>query len=148
MPKSWRWIAPIAMAGGLIASGAIPAADASPAASTTITINATSPNYPGLRHRDHGKVDGFALVIYKLAPADTAVISGKVTTTVTTDMATLMAKPFGKSTYTAVGTPVSLTTLGVNTYRFSVKPTVATKYKVRVSGTDTGTSGPVPVYVS
>ena len=136
------------MAGGLIASGAIPAANASPAATTTVTINATSPNYPGLRARDHGKVDGFALVIYKLAPANTAVISGQVTTTATDDMATLMAKPFGKSTYTAVGTPVSLTTLGVNTYSFSVKPTMATQYKVQVSGTDNGTSKPVSVYVT
>lgn len=148
MPKSWRWIAPIAVAGGLIASGAIPAADASPAATTTVTINATSPNYPGLRARDHGKVDGFALVIYKLAPANTAIISGKVTTTATTDTATLMAKPFGTNNYTAVGTPVSLTTLGVNRYSFSVKPTVATKYKVQVSGTDNGTSSPATVYVS
>jgi hypothetical protein len=148
MPKSWRWIAPIAVAGGLIASGAIPAADASPAAATTsITINATSPNYPGLRARDHGKVDGFALVVYKQGAAATAVISGNVTTTATDDMATLMAKPFGKSTYTAVGTPVSLTTLGVNTYSFSVKPSLATKYKVQVSGTDNGTSTPVAVYV-
>lgn len=147
MPKSWRWIAPIAVAGGLITSGAIPAAEASPAASI-ITINATSPHYPGLTAKAHGKVDGFALVVYKLGAAATADISGTVTTTATNDMATLMAEPFGKETYTAVGTPVSLTTLGANTYSFSVKPSVATKYKVQVSGTDNATSSAVTVYVS
>jgi hypothetical protein len=151
MPKSWRWIAPIAVAGGLIASGTIPAAEASSAAVASISINATSPNYPGLRAKDHGKVDGFALVIYKTAGAGTATISGNVTeSTGATDTATLMAEPFGKTQYTAVGSPVSLTpgTNGVAPYSFLVTPSLRTHYKVRVQGTDSGTSTPVTVYVS
>jgi hypothetical protein len=148
MPKSWRWIAPIAVAGGLIASGTIPAAEASPAAAT-ITIKATSPNYPGLRAKDHGKVDGFAVTIYKLGSAATAVISGTVMTTATNDMATLMAEPFGKTTFTAVGSPLALSPVsGVASYSFSVRPSLATHYFVQLSGTDTESSGKVPVYVS
>jgi hypothetical protein len=148
MPKSWRWIAPIAVAGGLIASGTIPAAEASPAA-VTITINATSPNYPHLPAKDHGKVDGFAIVVYKHGAAGTAVINGTVTTTATNDTAALLAKPFGKKLYARVGSPVTLTPSGgVAPYSFSVTPSLATQYKVQVSGADSATSSPVPVYVT
>ena len=100
MSRVWRWIAPVAVAGGLAAGLiAVPAAEASPGANSIITINATSPNYPGLKAKDHGKVDGFALVIYHAGTAATAVISGTVTTTATNDTATLMAEPFGKKKY-------------------------------------------------
>jgi hypothetical protein len=151
MSKLARWIAPAALAGGLV-SGlfAVPAAQASSAAAT-ITIKATSPNFPGLTHKDHGLVDGHALVIYKIAGRDTATISGNVTeTTGATDTAALMAKPFGKTSYTAVGSPVSLTpgTNGVAPYSFLVTPSLATNYKVVVSGTDSVTSSPVTVYVT
>jgi len=147
MQKTWRWIAPIAVAGGLLVSGAIPAADASPAASI-ITISATSPNYPGLTAKDHDLVDGHAVVVYKLANANTATISGTVTTTATNDTAQLMAEPFGKKTYAPVGSPISLTTLGANPYSFSVTPTLATHYEVQVTGTDNATSSSVTVYVT
>jgi hypothetical protein len=149
MSRLARWIAPAALAGGLVAGlVAIPAAQAS-SATVPITISATSPNYPGLRAKDHGKVDGYALVIYKIAPADTATVSGTVTTTATNDTATLMAEPFGKKAYTAVGTPVSLTPVsGSAPYSFSVTPSLATHYKVVVTGTDSATSSVVTVYVS
>lgn len=148
MPKSWRWIAPIAVAAGLIVSGTIPMAEASPAVAS-ISINATSPNYPGLRAKDHGKVDGFAVVIYKLGSAAAAVIGGTVTTTATNDTATLMAKPFGKSTYMAVGSPVTLTPSGgAASYSFNVTPSLATNYFVQLGGTDTAASPTVAVYVS
>ena len=148
MSRVGRWIAPIAVAGGLIASGAVPAAVASPAA-TTITINATSPNYPHLPAKDHGKVDGFAIVVYKHGAAGRAVISGMVTTMASNDTATLMAKPFGKRTYTAVGSPVALSPVsGAASYSFSVTPSLATRYFVQLAGTDTGRSGTVPVYVT
>jgi hypothetical protein len=147
MSRLARWIAPAALAGGLVAGLiAIPAAQASPAASI-ITINATSPNYPHLPAKDHGKVDGHAVVVFKLAPANTATISGTVMTTAANDTATLMAEPFGKTTYTAAGS-VPLTTIGANPYSFSVTPSLATHYKVKVTGTDSATSSSVTVYVT
>jgi hypothetical protein len=151
MSRLARWIAPAALAGGLVAGlFAIPAAQASSAAS--ITINATSPHFPGLKAKDHGKVDGFALVIYKIATVNTATVNGNVTvsSSTATDTATLMAEPFGKTKYTAVGTPVSLTpgTNGVAPYSFFVTPSLRTHYEVQVSGTDSVTSTAVTVYVT
>jgi hypothetical protein len=152
MPRIWRWITPVAVAGGLVAGvPAIQAATASTAASSIITINATSPHYPGLRAKDHKLVDGYAIVIYKdtTKSANTGVVSGKVTTTATNDTATLLAEPFGAKAFSAVGTPISLTpTNGVASYSFNVTPSVATQYKVQLAGTDTPTSGVVTIYVS
>jgi hypothetical protein len=154
MSRIWRWITPVAVAGGLVAGiPAIPAATASTAASI-ITISATSPNYPGLQAKDHGKVDGFAIVIYKDTAnrpnsPNTGVVSGTVTTTAPNDTATLLAKPFGAKKFTDVGTPVTLAPVnGVASYSFNVKPSLATQYKVQLSGTDTATSGPATVYVT
>jgi hypothetical protein len=150
MSRIWRWITPVAVAGGLVAGvPAIPAATASTAASSIITINATSPNYPHLPTKDHGKVDGHAIVVYKAKKgANTGIVSGKVTTTAAGDTATLLAEPFGAKTYTQVGTPVTLSSAGVASYSFKVKPSLATHYKVDVAGTDKATSGVVTVYVT
>jgi hypothetical protein len=153
MSRIWRWIAPVAVAGGLVAGvPAIQAATASTAAAS-ITISATSPHYPGLPHKDHGLVDGHAVVIYKdtTKSANKAVVSGKVTTVSTAnDTATLLAKPFGATAYKATGTPVTLTpnSAGVARYSFNVTPSVATSYKVQLSGTDTFASPVVTVYVT
>jgi hypothetical protein len=146
MSKFWRVVAPVVAAGGLVAAGAMPAASASPAVSI-ITISATSPHYPGA---SHGKVDGYALVVFRTGGGlNTATISGTVATAATGDTATLMAKPFGKSAYAAVGTPISLTPVsGSAPYSFSVKPSVATSYEVQLAGTDTELSAAVTVYVT
>jgi hypothetical protein len=151
MSKIWRWITPVAVAGGLVAGvPAIPAATASTAATSIITINATSPHFPGLRAKDHGKVDGYAIVIYKATGGpNTATVSGKVTTTATDDTATLLAEPFGAKSFSAVGSPVALTpTDGVAGYSFNVTPSLATQYKVQLAGTDTAASGVATVYVT
>jgi hypothetical protein len=154
MSRIWRWITPVAVAGGLVAGmPAIPAATASTAASI-ITISATSPNYPRLKAKDHGKVDGFAVVTYKDTAnspnsPNTGVVSGTVTTMAANDRATLLAKPFGAKKYTKLGTPVTLAPVsGVASYSFNVTPSLATQYKVAVNGTDTATSGPASVYVT
>lgn len=147
MSKFWRVVAPVVAAGGLVAAGAVPAASASPAVSI-ITISATSPHYPGA---NHGKVDGFALVVFRTSAGslNTATISGTVATSNTGDTATLMAKPFGKSTYAAVGTAQNLTPAsGSAPYSFSVKPSVATSYEVQLAGADTELSTAVTVYVT
>ncbi|HUC22038.1 MAG TPA: hypothetical protein VMA73_04970, partial [Streptosporangiaceae bacterium] len=112
MSRIWRWITPVAVAGGLVAVlPAIPAASASTTTGGIITISATSPHYPGLKAKDHGLVDGHPIVIYKdtKKSANTAIVSGSVTTEATNDTATLLAEPFGAKSYTQVGTPVALT---------------------------------------
>jgi len=149
MSKLARWIAPAALAGGLVAGlMAVPAAQARSAAS--ITINATSPHYAG---NVNGEVDGHALVVYKAAKkANAATISGNVTPSATgaSDTAQLMAEPFGTTKYKAVGSPVTLTpgSNGVAPYSFTVKPSLATHYKVKVAGTDTAVSNAATVYVT
>ncbi len=147
MSRIWRWITPVAVAGGLVAGvPAIPAATASATATSIITINATSPNFPRLPAKDDGKVDGYAIVVYKGASgANTATVSGTVTTTATNDTATLLAESFGATKYKPVATE-ALTVSGTASYSFNVTPSLATNYKVQVTGTDTAVSSVVTVY--
>ncbi|HTX84104.1 MAG TPA: hypothetical protein VME44_18110 [Streptosporangiaceae bacterium] len=150
MSRLARWIAPAALAGGLVAGlVAIPAAQASSAASI-ISIKAISPSFPGLKAKDHGLVDGHALVIYKIATVNTAIVSGTVTTSATNDTAQLMAESFGKKTYSDVGSPQPLITVNSTTasFSFSVTPSLATHYEVQLAGTDTELSSAVTVYVT
>jgi hypothetical protein len=148
MSRIWRLAAPVAVAGGLIAAGVAPAAQASPAA-YGVTISATSPHYPGAVH---GKVVGYALVVYKTPTKNlnTAVISGNVTGASSGDTATLFAEPFGAKTFTATGTRVSLTGAASQAYAFNVQPSLATHYKVEVmTGTTVDAQSAVEtVYVS
>jgi hypothetical protein len=148
MSRFWRWIAPVAVAGGLIvASGAIPAEAASPAA-YGVTINATSPHYP---NAVHGKVDGFALVIYKARRGvEIATISGSVTGAASADKLTLLAEPFGSTTFSTTGKSLTLNGSSPESYSFFVAPSLATKYRVRVSTglTPDVTSTVQTVYVS
>jgi hypothetical protein len=151
MSKIWRWITPVAVAGGLVAVvPAIPAVSASAATSSIITISATSPNYPGLTAKDHGLVDGFPIVVYKATASseNTAVVSGTVTTTATTDTATLLAKPFGAKSFSSVATQSLTPSGGTAPYSFNVKPSLATQYEVQVSGTDSAVSAVKTVYVT
>jgi hypothetical protein len=143
-----RWRAPAVLAAALVAGlAAAPAASAGTAVAT-ITINATSPHYPGLQAKDHGLVDGYAIVIFRAkSKENSATVSGTVTTTATNDIATLLAEPFGATSFSAAGTPIALTPAdGVASYSFNVTPSVATQYEVQVSGADTITSSPVTVY--
>ena len=134
MSRIWRLAAPVAVAGGLIAAGVAPAAQASPA-TVGVTISATSPHYPG---NVHGKVLGFALVVYKGGKAtNTAVISGNVSGAAVNDTATLLAKPFGAKSSTKAAPPMTLSGVASQPYSFSVKPSLATHYEVQVK---TGTT--------
>jgi hypothetical protein len=149
MSRIWRWITPVAVAGGLVAGvPAVPAATASTVASSIITINATSPNYPGLPAKDHGLVDGFPVVIYKVRGANTGVVSGTVTTANTNDTATLLAEPFGATKYSPVASQALTPASGKAPYSFNVTPSLATHYKVSVTGTDNAVSGVKTVYVT
>lgn len=146
MPKVWRWIAPIAVAGGLIAAGTVPAGAASTAYG--VTINATS-HYPSAVK---GKVYGDALVIYRVRHDhwNAATISGQVTGAASGDVATLLAEPFGGSSFAPAGTPVTLTGGSSQSYSFTVTPSLATQYEVQVSTGSTvdATSAAQTVYVT
>jgi hypothetical protein len=146
MPKIWRWVAPLAMAGGLIAAGAVPAS-AGPA-TVSITASATSPSYPGAVH---GKVFGYALVVYKDSTGNinAATISGTIRGASSADEARLLAEPFGAKSFKFTGQVLPLAS-GSSGYEFPVKPSVATKYEVRVSNGSTvlATSAPATVYVT
>jgi hypothetical protein len=149
MSKFWRWIAPVAVAGGLVAaSGAVPAEAASSAA-YGVTISATSPHYPGATK---GKVDGYALVVYKTTYHnwDAAVVSGEVTGAASGDVVSLLAEPFGTKTFKPTGAQQTLTGTSPEAYSFTVKPTVATTYEVQVTTGSTldVTSSTQTVYVT
>jgi hypothetical protein len=136
MPKSWRWIAPIAVAGGLVASSAVPAAVAQPAQSPVITISATTP-LPVITH------DVF--VVYKDKGYDDATITGSVTDPDATagEVAVLYAQPFPYKTAPApvagqsVAVPASTTPTD---YSFADQPTVATKFTVEVLSSSSATT--------
>jgi hypothetical protein len=146
--KIWRRIAPVAVAGGLLAaSGALPA-EAASSATYSVTISATSPHYPGAVK---GKVDGYALVVYKTSAGhlNAATVSGTVAGATSGDVATLLAKPFGASSYRSAGT-FALSGAASESYSFTVTPSLATNYRVQVTtGTHVDvTSGLQTVYVS
>jgi hypothetical protein len=128
------------VASGLLASGAVQAAAASPA-SYRITIGAKS-NYPA------GPIAGDILVIYRTAHYDAATIAGRVTGFRPGDEVSLLAKPFRATRFKAHSRPVALTTTG--RYSFTVQPALATQYKVQVltSASVDVTSSPKSVYVT
>lgn len=153
MPRIWRWVTPISVAGLLTAGVALPA-QAAPSA-YNVTISATSPNYPGA---SHGKVDGDALVVYGTKPSvyhwkknwSIATISGTVSGATAGDVATLFAAPFGADSFTSTGQTSTLAATGSDNYSFTVKPALATRYEVQVAtgATLDSTSAAQTVYSS
>jgi hypothetical protein len=124
MLKTWRWIAPLAVAGGLIAaSGAVPA-EAASATTYGISIHAKNPNIPNVSH------DTF--VVYGDRGYQNATVSGTVTGATAGDVVTLLAKPFKAKNFAPTGKPVTLASATQN-YSFSVRPTLATAYEARVT---------------
>lgn len=140
MSKIWRWVAPLAMAGGLVAAlGAVPAEAASTAA-PAITIQAKNPSV--------GKVTGDTFVIFGIKSVQNAVVSGTATGAASGDVVTLLAEPFKATHFTAVGTKTL--TSATQSYSFNVRPTLATKYKAQLTTGTTvdATSATQPVYVA
>ncbi len=121
MSTFWRVIAPAAVAGGLVAAGMIPAQAASPA---TYKVSITASDKLGPFY-------GYTLVFYKTAKYDTATIRGKVTGASAGDVAALLAEPFGAKSFVPTGARVKLAG-GTAPYSFTVKPVLATRYKVQV----------------
>jgi len=138
-----------AITSGLLA-GTIPAqAQEARAGAYSATITASSPHTAGAVH---GKVDGYALVYYRVTyrQQNTAIISGDVTGAADGDVVTLLAEPFGAKAFAPTGTPITLSSPAATTpYSFAVQPSVATKYEVQVStsGTVDVTSSVATVYV-
>jgi hypothetical protein len=139
MPMVWRTIAAVAVAGMLIAVGAIPAQAARAAYSVSIsTSNKGGPYF------------GYTLVFYKAGKYAIATISGTVTGAVSGDVAALLAKPFGAKTFASTGKKVTLSTTGTAHYSFTDTPSLATKFEVQVStsGQVDATSAARTVYVT
>ncbi len=139
MSKIWRWAAPVALAGGVVAAlGVVPAEAAS--AAPTITIQAKNPEVPN--------VTGDTLVIFGFKGVQDAVISGTVTGAASGDVVTLLAEPFKAKHFTATGKPVTLTS-STQSYSFTVRPTLATRYEAQVTTGSTVdvTSATKTVYV-
>jgi hypothetical protein len=138
MLKSWRWIAPVALAGGLVAAlGAAPAQAASP---VSITLHAKNPGYQN--------VTGDTVVFYGVSQLQNAAVSGTVHGAKSGDVVTLLAMPFGRTRFAATGHRERLTS-SAGGYSFSVRPTVATAYEARVTTGSVvdATSGVHVVYV-
>jgi hypothetical protein len=139
MAKIWRWFAPVAVAGGLVAASA--AAPAAATTNATISIQAKNPDFPN--------VTGDTLVFYGVKGFQNAVVSGTVTGAASGDVVTLLAEPFKETQFAPVGKPLTLTS-PTQSYSFSVRPTLATKYEAQVTTGSTVdvTSATQPVYVA
>jgi hypothetical protein len=142
--KVWRWIAPVAAAASLAAGIALPA-HAAGQSGYKIAVSAAGAAPGSVK----GKVYGYALVLYHVARQDTGTISGTISGAATGDTVTLLAKPFGDRAFSATGQTATLAG-GTDSFRFSVRPTLATGYEAQVStgATVDATSAAATVYVS
>jgi hypothetical protein len=147
MSMTRRWIALAVTAGAMLATAAIPAQAASPAAragySVTIGARSSTPGYL------HGRTYGYALVLYRDRAFSTARIAGTVAGARAGDVVSLLAEPFGRHSYHATGHTVTLGRNGSVRYAFTVQPARATRYEVRVltRATLDATSPTAAVYV-
>jgi len=117
-----RRVTILALAGGAAIAVQLTAVTPARAATPTITIAATS---------KIGPVTGYILVAYGGADAS-ARIHGTITGATAGDVASLYAQPFP---YEKPPAPVGSTTLGAagaGAYSFTVKPTLATRYQVKL----------------
>lgn len=144
----WRLLAiaaaTAAATASLAAAPAVPALGAGPAvpqAAVSIAVKSAVP-----------KISGDTLVVFLGGKYASATVRGTVTGAASGDIATLLARKFGAASYSPAGTPV---TLGASParYSFTVRPQLATRYKVQVSAADSpgtvlGTSAPATVYVT
>jgi hypothetical protein len=138
--RLWRAAAAALAACGIAGAGAGTAA-AAPAAPAAIKVTIAT-------RSAHPKVSGQTLVVF-LGRDAVATISGSVTGAASGDLATLLAEPFGSTTFSAVGQPVTLhPSGGTASYSFKARPQVATRYEVQVSDSGTATSAARTVYVT
>lgn len=140
IPRAWQRAAVAALAGGAAIAAQLTAIAPAQAAAPTVTIAAASKIKP---------VTGDVMVAYHGGSHGNAVIHGRITGGAAGDVVTLYAQRFP---YTKAPLPVHSVTLGgtgARTYSFTVTPTLATRYKVRLSARTTllATSPTQTVYV-
>jgi hypothetical protein len=139
MSRLWRGLAAVTLTAGLLTTLQLPAFAASAAPSAVaVTITAKS-RIP--------RVTGDTLVVFKAGKFAKATISGSVTGAANGDVATLFARPFPFKHRAAAIARMTLST-SPQRYSFTITPTVATRYHVKVSGTHVGTSPVQIVYVA
>lgn len=126
MSRIARLVRPAPVVAGIVAAGLLAActraAQAAGIVGTTISVSASFPAVAGER-----------LVIYKAAGSDTATISGTVTGAPPRAKATLLARPFRARSFTAESNPIALRHASPARYSFTVQPSVATAYEVRIT---------------
>jgi hypothetical protein len=143
--KIWRWAGPAIAAIGVL-SGLIAPAHAASQSGYTITIGATGRAAGAVK----GKVDGYALVIYRVTSQDTGTISGTVSGAAAGDVVTLLVKPFGARAFRSTGQRRTLSAAGRSSFTFSVRPSLATAYRARISTGSAvdATSASATIYVT
>ena len=140
MFRAWRRAAVVAVIGGAAIAGQLAAVMPAQAAAPTVTIAATSKIKP---------VTGDVYVVYLGGSYGNATIHGTITGAAAGEVVTLYAQRFP---YTKAAAPVRSVTLsgaGTRTYSFTVTPTLATRYKVKLFAKSTllATSPTKTVYV-
>jgi len=132
------WLAAVVLAGGMVAVGVLPA-QAAPAAPPPPTIAAKSLFRP---------VTGDVFVVFGAGKFASAQIHGTIRGG-TGDVATLLAQPFPFASPPVPVSSVSVTN-SHQSYSFTVTPTLATRYQVRLhtGSTTVSSSATVSVYVT
>lgn len=124
MSKTWRFVAIAATVCGLTAATAATAGSAlATQAAPSVSINVTS-LIPKVTHDLY--------VVFENGKYSAATISGSVSGATSGEVAVLYAQPFKSKSAPVPGATVTLTGSASQTYSFSEKPSVATKYTVKV----------------
>jgi hypothetical protein len=141
MFKAWRRAAVVAVIAGAAIAAPLAAVAPAQAAAPTITIAAASKVKP---------VSGNVYVVYLGGSHSNVTIHGTITGAAAGEVATLYAQRFPYTTAPAPIRSITLSGAGTITYSFTaVRPTLATRYKVRLFAKSTPlvTSSWTTVYV-
>jgi hypothetical protein len=138
-----RGSAVLAVAAGLVMSGATSAFSATPPP-ITISIAAKSQFKP---------ITGEVLVVFRDGVNSTAQLSGKITGATAGQVVRLLAQPFPFKKPAVRVQSLTVATTGTDPYTFTVKPQIATRYTVELFSDDTATtqlaaSSTKPVYLT
>lgn len=139
--KLGRWCALLALAAGLVATGANPVM-ASPDSYSMTSVRV---------HTGLGAVDGYMVLQYLWPGTSVAIISGYINGVQTGDVVALLAKPFGTKSFAPTGKWDRLSRNGGKPARFTftVQPPLETTYEVQVTTASQVdiTSSPLAIYV-
>ena len=123
MLRAWRRVTVVALTGSMAMAALLAAVVPARAATTTITVSATSSN---------PTVTGDVWVIYQNGKWGTARIHGAITGAAAGEVATLYAQQFPYTTAAKPVRSITLSAAGTARYSFTVTPTLATRYKVEL----------------